>query len=86
MVLLLSAASEMQRLQGQTFTTPTEITEKYMWMPPMPDAKVLVDQLADSNVYLSEEAVPLFPSFMWRSQRHSYESHGMGANEAERRR
>ena len=60
MVLLLSAASEMQRLQGQTFTTPTEITEKYMWMPPMPDAKVLVDQLADANVYLSEDAVHFF--------------------------
>ena len=60
MVLLLSAASEMQSVQGQTFTTPTEITAKYMWTPPMPDAKVLVDQLADANVYLSEDAVHFF--------------------------
>ena len=60
MVLLLSAASEMQSVQGKTFTTPTEITAKYMWTPPMPDAKVLVDQLADANVYLSEDAVHFF--------------------------
>ena len=63
MVLLLSAASEMQSVQGQTFTTPTEFTAKYMWMPPMPDAKVLVDQLADANVYLSEEAIEFFMTF-----------------------
>ena len=33
MILLLSAASEMQSVQGQTFTTPTEITAKHMWTP-----------------------------------------------------
>ena len=60
MVLLLSAASETQSVQGQTFTTPTEISAKCMWTPPMPDANVLVDQLAAANVYLSEDAVRFF--------------------------
>ena len=60
MVLLLSAASEMQSVQGQTFTTPTEISAKYMWTPPMPDANVLVDELAAADVYLSEDAVHFF--------------------------
>ena len=60
MVLLLSAASEMQSVQGQTFTTPTEITGKYMWTPPMPDAKALVNQLAQADVYLSQDAIDFF--------------------------
>eukprot|EP00438_Fugacium_kawagutii_P003152 Skav218932 [mRNA] locus=scaffold678:83969:85975:+ [translate_table: standard] len=60
MVLLLSAASEMQSVTGQTFTTPTEITGKYMWTPPMPDANVLVHELAAADVYLSEDAVRFF--------------------------
>ena len=60
MVLLLSAASEMQSVQGQTFITPSEITAKYMWKPPMPDAKELADQLAGADVYLSEDAVHFF--------------------------
>ena len=60
MVLLLSAASEMHSVQRQTFTTPTEITAKYLWTPPMPDANVLVDELAAADVYLSEDAVHFF--------------------------
>ncbi|CAK9067234.1 unnamed protein product, partial [Durusdinium trenchii] len=63
MVLLLSAASEMQSVQGQTFTTPTEITGKYMWTPPMPDAKALVNQLAQADVYLSQDAIEFFLTF-----------------------
>ena len=63
MVLLLSAASEMQSVQRQTFTTPTEISAKYIWTPPMPSANVLVDQLAAANVYLSEEAIEFFMTF-----------------------
>ncbi|CAK9086530.1 unnamed protein product [Durusdinium trenchii] len=60
MVLLLSAASEMQSLQGQTFTTPGEITGKYTWTPPIPHAKALVNQLAPADVYLCQKAIDFF--------------------------
>ena len=63
MVLLLSAASETQNVQGQIYTTPTKITAKFMWTPPVPHANALVDQLARADVYLSEDAIVFFMNF-----------------------
>ena len=60
MMLLLSAASEAADTLGRISQTPAEITAKYMWTPPMPDANVLVDQLVGADVYLSEGAVHFF--------------------------
>ena len=63
MMLLLSAASEAVDMRGEISQTPAEITGKYMWTPPMPNANVtsaLVDQLAEADVYLSQDAIDFF--------------------------
>ena len=60
MVLLLSAVSEAKRLQGQIRLTPSEITDKFMWTPPVPSPSVLADQLAAASVGLSEDAIKFF--------------------------
>ena len=59
-VLMLSAASEAANEQGAIYTTPAEITAKYMWTPPMPNASQLVHQLAAADVYLEEDAFDFF--------------------------
>ncbi|CAJ1385660.1 unnamed protein product [Effrenium voratum] len=63
MVLLLSAASEGTDQQGRTYLTPAAVTAKYMWTPPIPHANELVDQLAEADVYLSQDAVAFFMDF-----------------------
>ena len=60
MVLLLSAASEAQSVEGQLHFTPPEIKAKFMWTPPMPDLALLAHQLAAADVLLSEDAVRFF--------------------------
>ena len=59
-VLMLSAASEAANEQGAIYTTPAEITAKYMWTPPIPLASQLVHQLAAADVYLEEDAIDFF--------------------------
>ena len=59
-VLMLSAASEAANEQGAIHTTPAEITAKYMWTPPIPNASQLVHQLAAADVYLKEDAIDFF--------------------------
>ena len=59
-VLMLSAASEAANEQGAIYTTPAEITAKYMWTPPMPNASQLVHQLAAADVHLEEDAFDFF--------------------------
>ena len=61
-VLMLSAASEAANEQGAIHTTPAEITAKYMWTPPIPNASQLVHQLAAADVYLKEDAIDFFMS------------------------
>ena len=63
MMLLLSAASEAVDMRGRLSQTPAEITGKYMWTPPIPHPNALVDQLAEADVYLSEDAIEFFMSF-----------------------
>ena len=59
-VLMLSAASEAANEQGAIYTTPAEITAKYMWTPPMPNASQLVHQLEAADVYLKEDVIVFF--------------------------
>ena len=59
-VLMLSAASEAANEQGAIYTTPAEITAKYMWTPPMPNASQLVHQLEAADVYLEEDVIVFF--------------------------
>ena len=63
MMLLLSAASEAVDMHGAISRTPAEITAKFIWTPPMPDAKALVNQLAQADVYLSQDAIEFFLTF-----------------------
>ena len=60
MVLLLSAASEAEPVQGQIRLTPSEITDKFMWTPPMPNASVLASELSAASVRLTKDAVKFF--------------------------
>ena len=59
-VLMLSAASEAANEQGAIYTTPAEITAKYMWTPPIPNASQLVHQLEAADVYLKEDVIVFF--------------------------
>ena len=59
-VLMLSAASDAANEQGAIYTTLAEITAKYMWTPPIPNASQLVHQLAAADVYLKEDAIVFF--------------------------
>ena len=59
-VLMLSAAFEAENEQGKIYTTPAEITAKYVWTPPIPLASQLVHQLAAADVYLKEDAIDFF--------------------------
>ena len=59
-VLMLSAASEAANEQGAIYTTPAEITAKYMWTPPVPNASQLVHQLEAADVYLKEDVIVFF--------------------------
>ncbi|CAE7300082.1 unnamed protein product [Symbiodinium sp. CCMP2592] len=60
MVLLLSAASEAETVQGQIRLTPGEITDKFMWTPPMPNASVLASELSEAGVRLTKDAIKFF--------------------------
>ena len=60
MVLLLSAASEAEPVQGQIRLTPSEITVKFMWTPPMPNASVLASELSAASVRLTKDAIKFF--------------------------
>ena len=61
-VLMLSAASEPAIEPGKIYyyTTPGQITAKYMWTPPIPKASQLVHQLAAADVRLKEDAIDFF--------------------------
>lgn len=56
-ILLFSAADEYKVEQNKT---PREIRKKYMWYPPMPDAKVLAEGLMEAGIVLDESSVLFF--------------------------
>ena len=55
--LLLSAASKAEPVQGQIRVTPSKITDKFMWTPPMPSVSMLGGQLAAAGVRLRNNAI-----------------------------
>jgi hypothetical protein len=58
-VLLFSAAGHGGS-DGASAVTPNEISEKYMWHPPLPNAKVLSASLKDAAVFLQDDSVGFF--------------------------
>jgi hypothetical protein len=57
--LLFSAAAHGGS-DGTSAVTPVEISEKYMWYPPLPDAKELSENLATAGVLLTDQSVDFF--------------------------
>lgn len=62
-VLLFSAAGEAASTTGELVATPSELTQKYMWTPPMPNASVLKAPLAKADIKLSVESIEFFLRF-----------------------
>jgi hypothetical protein len=57
--LLFSAAAH-GGFDGETATTPPQISRKFMWYPPLPDAATLAASLKDAAVFLSADSVGFF--------------------------
>ena len=62
-VLLLSASGDASSTSSLTMTTPSEITQKFMWTPPLPCTPDLKMQLEQSGVTLDRESIQFFTSF-----------------------
>ena len=62
-VLLFSASGDASNTSGLAMTTPSEITQKLMWKPPLPCSLDLKRQLEESGVKLDEESIDFFASF-----------------------
>ena len=62
-VLLLSASGDASSTSSLAMTTPNEITQKFMWTPPLPCSLDLKRQLEESGVKLDEESIDFFASF-----------------------
>ena len=79
-VLMLSAASEPAIEPGKLYycTTPGEITAKYMWTPPIPNARQLVHQLAAADVRLKEDAIDFFHALVRRTSQYIHEINAVG--------
>ena len=56
-MLLFSAAGTGLLADGATIATPSEITKKYMWYPPLPNGDYLSSQLEEAGIYLNGDAV-----------------------------
>ena len=66
-VLLVSASGEAPQLADQltpvTATTPSEITQKFMWTPPLSYTSELKEQLGEAGVKLDEKSIEFFIQF-----------------------
>ena len=62
-VLLLSASGDASTASNLTRTTPNEITQKFMWTPPLPRTPELKGQLEESGVRLDEKSIEFFALF-----------------------
>lgn len=62
-ILLFSAAGEAATPAGESVATPSEITQKFIWTPPMPDARVLKEPLEKAGVALDVESILFFLHF-----------------------
>ena len=59
-VLLFSAAATTQDKDGNSYVTPSQISKKYMWYPPIPDGGQITEDLRSAEVYLTPESVDFF--------------------------
>ena len=59
-MILFSAASQGRTPEGVAIATPSEITQKFMWYPPMPSETDLAGELQLAGVWLSAESVLFF--------------------------
>jgi len=61
-IVLFSASGSAVGLNGETVATPSEITHKYMWYPPVPDSERLVEELkeAEPPIHLTADSVRFF--------------------------
>ncbi|CAE7896040.1 unnamed protein product, partial [Symbiodinium necroappetens] len=62
-VLLLSASGDAASTSSLTVTTPSEITQKFMWTPPVPCPLDLKTQLEEGGIKLDEASIEFFTSF-----------------------
>ncbi|CAJ1459047.1 unnamed protein product [Effrenium voratum] len=63
-VLLFSASGEASTTAPQfAVATPSEITQKFMWTPPLPGTPELKGQLEESGVRLDEKSIEFFALF-----------------------
>ena len=63
-ILLFSAAATAKDKHGESYSTPTHISKKYMWYPPTTaaDEKLVAEDLRSAEVFLSAESVSFFMS------------------------
>ena len=62
-VLLFSASGHASSASNQIVSTPAEITQKYMWTPPLSYTQELETQLEEAGVTLDQESIQFFTQF-----------------------
>ena len=62
-VLLVSASGDAATASTLPVSTPAEITEKYMWTPPLNSTVELKEQLEEAGVRLDEKSIKFFIQF-----------------------
>eukprot|EP00435_Cladocopium_sp_Y103_P036016 s2563_g9.t1 len=62
-VLLFSSSGEASSTTQAVVATPAEITQKFMWTPPLPCNSELKKQLDESGVKLDEKSIQFFTQF-----------------------
>ncbi|CAJ1461790.1 unnamed protein product [Effrenium voratum] len=62
-VLLFSASGDASTASGRVVSTPAEITQKYMWIPPLSYMQELETQLEEAGVRLDQKSIQFFMRF-----------------------
>ncbi|CAJ1404704.1 unnamed protein product [Effrenium voratum] len=62
-VLLFSASGDASTASGRVVSTPAEITQKYMWIPPLSNTQELETQLEEAGVRLDQKSIQFFMRF-----------------------
>ena len=62
-VLLFSASGDAATASNVSQATPNEITQKFMWTPPLPFTPELKTQLEDSGIKLDQKSIEFFALF-----------------------
>ena len=62
-ILLFSASGDASTASTLTVSTPGEITQKYMWTPPLNFTSELREQLKEAGVRLDQKSIKFFMQF-----------------------